>query len=125
MKLIIGITLVSAMGGLLFGYDWVVYWRCQAFLTSAFSTLHSRQTCKGGLMSSSLIGCLFGAMSSGYLSDSFGRKKPLVGAALLFTVSAIGTGIVDLFTPIYYIPPNRWHWHRTGLGHLAHVHCRK
>jgi MFS transporter, SP family, arabinose:H+ symporter len=43
-------------------------------------------------MSSALIGCLVGAISAGTLSDKLGRKRPLIFAAALFTLSAIGTG---------------------------------
>lgn len=98
MKLIIGITLVSAMGGLLFGYDWVVIGGAKPFYERFFEIGNSPYL-QGWAMSSALIGCLFGAMASGYLSDSFGRKKSLILAAVLFTVSAIGTGMVDQFTP--------------------------
>lgn len=98
MKLIIGITLVSAMGGLLFGYDWVVIGGAKPFYERFFDITHLPYQ-QGWAMSSALIGCLFGAMSSGYLSDSFGRKKPLIGAAVLFTISAVGTGMANQFAP--------------------------
>jgi len=101
MKLIIGITLISAMGGLLFGYDWVVIGGAKPFYERFFEISNSPHL-QGWAMSSALIGCLFGALASGYLSDSFGRKKPLILAAVLFTVSAVGTGIVDRFTPFIF-----------------------
>jgi sugar porter (SP) family MFS transporter len=95
---IIRITLVSAMGGLLFGYDWVVIGGAKPFYERFFDITHSANL-QGWAMSSALIGCLFGALSSGFISDRFGRKLPLILAAVLFTVSAIGTGAVDYFTP--------------------------
>ncbi|MBI9063261.1 MAG: sugar porter family MFS transporter, partial [Marinilabiliaceae bacterium] len=54
---------------------------------------------QGWAMSSALLGCLLGAVSSGYFTDRFGRKFPLIGAAALFTISAIGTGAASQFTP--------------------------
>ena len=86
------------MGGLLFGYDWVVIGGAKPFYERFFdiATVPSLQ---GWAMSSALIGCLAGALMSGYLSDRFGRKLPLIIAAALFSVSAIGTGAVSLFTP--------------------------
>jgi len=97
-KFILGITLVSAMGGLLFGYDWVVIGGAKPFYERFFDIANSPHL-QGWAMSSALIGCLFGAMISGYLSDRFGRKIPLIVAAALFTISAVGTGAVNQFTP--------------------------
>ena len=97
-KFILGITLVSAMGGLLFGYDWVVIGGAKPFYERFFDITNSPYL-QGWAMSSALVGCLLGAMISGYLTDRFGRKIPLIVAAALFTISAIGTGSVNLFTP--------------------------
>jgi sugar porter (SP) family MFS transporter len=97
-QFILGITLVSAMGGLLFGYDWVVIGGAKPFYERFFQIVGSPYL-QGWAMSSALIGCLVGAMFSGWLSDRYGRKLPLIGAAALFTISAIGTGAVSQFTP--------------------------
>lgn len=97
-KFILGITLVSAMGGLLFGYDWVVIGGAKPFYERFFEITNSPYL-QGWAMSSALIGCLFGALFSGYFSDRFGRKLPLITAAALFTIAAIGTGAVNHFTP--------------------------
>jgi sugar porter (SP) family MFS transporter len=86
------------MGGLLFGYDWVVIGGAKPFYERFFEITHSANL-QGWAMSSALIGCLFGALSSGFISDRYGRKLPLILAAVLFTVSAIGTGAVNYFTP--------------------------
>lgn len=97
-KFILGITLISAMGGLLFGYDWVVIGGAKPFYERFFDITNSPYL-QGWAMSSALIGCLFGALSSGYFSDRYGRKLPLIIAAALFTIAAIGTGSVNQFTP--------------------------
>jgi sugar porter (SP) family MFS transporter len=97
-RFIIGITLVSAMGGLLFGYDWVVIGGAKPFYERFFDITNSPYL-QGWAMSSALIGCLVGALSSGYFSDRFGRKLPLITAAALFTIAAIGTGAASQFTP--------------------------
>ena len=96
-KFILGITLVSAMGGLLFGYDWVVIGGAKPFYERFFDITQSPHL-QGWAMSSALIGCLVGAMISGFVSDLYGRKIPLIAAALLFTIAAIGTGAVNHFT---------------------------
>ncbi len=86
------------MGGLLFGYDWVVIGGAKPFYERFFNIAQSPNL-QGWAMSSALIGCLFGAMLSGFISDRSGRKLPLIMAAALFTLSAIGTGAVHHFTP--------------------------
>jgi len=96
-KFILGITLVSAMGGLLFGYDWVVIGGAKPFYERFFD-ITSSPYLQGWAMSSALIGCLVGALSSGYFSDRYGRKLPLIIAAALFTIAAIGTGAANEFT---------------------------
>lgn len=97
-RFILGITLVSAMGGLLFGYDWVVIGGAKPFYERFFDITTSPYM-QGWAMSSALVGCLFGAMLSGWFTDRYGRKLPLIGAAALFTISAIGTGASNQFTP--------------------------
>jgi len=96
-QFILGITLVSAMGGLLFGYDWVVIGGAKPFYERFFDITNSPYL-QGWAMSSALIGCLVGAMVSGYLTDRFGRKRPLIAAAALFTIAALGTGAASQFT---------------------------
>ena len=95
---VFGITLVAAMGGLLFGYDWVVIGGAKPFYERFFQITASPHL-QGWAMSSALIGCLAGAMISGYLTDRFGRKRPLMLSALIFTIAAIGTGAANHFTP--------------------------
>lgn len=91
------ITFVSAMGGLLFGYDWVVIGGAKIFYEPFFG-LDGSAALRGWAMSSALVGCLVGALLAGLWSDKYGRKKMLIIAAVLFTVSAYGTGAVDHFT---------------------------
>ena len=96
-QFILGITLVSAMGGLLFGYDWVVIGGAKPFYERFFAITTSPYL-QGWAMSSALIGCLFGAMFSGWFSDRYGRKLPLIAAAAMFTIAAVGTGMANHFT---------------------------
>jgi SP family sugar porter-like MFS transporter len=97
-KYILMISLVSAMGGLLFGYDWVVIGGAKPFYEKFFDITQSPNL-QGWAMSCALIGCLLGAITSGAFSDRFGRKKLLIFSAFLFTLSAIGTGASNAFTP--------------------------
>lgn len=94
------ICLTSAMGGLLFGYDWVVIGGAKIFYEPFFN-LESSAVLRGWAMSSALIGCLLGALFSGRWSDKYGRKIMLISAAFLFTVSAYGTGATNSF--FYFI----------------------
>ena len=84
------------MGGLLFGYDWVVIGGAKIFYEPFFG-LEGSAALRGWAMSSALIGCLAGALLSGEWSDKYGRKKMLIIASFLFVLSAYGTGAVDSF----------------------------
>lgn len=97
-RYIFTISLVSALGGLLFGYDWVVIGGAKPFYEQFFQITQSPGL-QGWAMSSALAGCLLGAILSGMMSDRYGRKRLLIFAALLFTLSALGTGSADKFSP--------------------------
>jgi SP family arabinose:H+ symporter-like MFS transporter len=91
------ICTVAAMGGLLFGYDWVVIGGAKPFYEPFFGITDDMPFMRGWAMSSALFGCLMGAVISGVLTDRLGRKRLLVASGLLFTVSAIGTGLAWSF----------------------------
>ena len=90
------ICLVSAMGGLLFGYDWVVIGGAVKFYEQFFG-LGGSPVLQGIATSAALVGCMFGALTAGALSDRYGRKPLLVTAAVLFTLSAVATGLFNRF----------------------------
>lgn len=91
------ISLVSAMGGLLFGYDWVVIGGAKPFYELYFG-IAANPVMQGVAMSTALVGCLVGAMVAGAMADRYGRRPLLVVSAVLFTVSAVATGAVSDFT---------------------------
>ena len=91
------ICCVSAMGGLLFGYDWVVIGGAKPFYELFFGISES-PFMQGVAMTTALVGCLVGAMVAGALADRYGRKPLLTTAAVLFTVSALATGYFNNFT---------------------------
>lgn len=89
------LTAVAALGGLLFGYDTAVISGAIGYLQQKFE-LSALMT--GWAASSAIIGCIFGAMFAGKLSDMWGRKKVLMLTAILFGVSAIGSAIPENLT---------------------------
>ena len=90
------VALVSALGGFLFGYDWVVIGGAKPFYEAYFSMTQPSQ--EAWAMSCALIGCLVGAVSSGFLSNLIGRRRALLVSAAVFAVSALGTGLATSVT---------------------------
>ncbi len=88
------ITFVAAMGGLLFGYDWVVIGGAKPFY-EVFFDISDSASAQGWVMGSAILGCLIGVLFSGSLSDRYGRKPLMYVAAVVFIISAIGTGVSD------------------------------
>ncbi len=90
------ICLVSAMGGLLFGYDWVVIGGAKIFYEQFFD-IAGNPGMQGLAMSIALAGCLIGALTAGMLADKLGRKPLLLLSALIFVLTAYGTGAFSNF----------------------------
>lgn len=95
MKFVTLVSIVSALGGLLFGFDTAVVSGAVGFMEDRFD-LSKLQV--GWAVSSLIIGCIVGAAMSGILGDRFGRKKVLIAAATLFIFSSIGSAVPDTFS---------------------------
>jgi MFS transporter, SP family, xylose:H+ symportor len=89
------VSIVAAMGGLLFGYDWVVIGGAKPFFEKSFDLTTAAEV--GWANSCALLGCLIGSLVTGALSDRFGRKRLLIAAALLFAASSVLTGWAGSF----------------------------
>jgi len=88
-------TFVAAIGGLLFGFDTAVISGTIPFITDFFQLT---DVLLGWAVSSALIGCVLGAIAVGKPADMYGRKNMLLLMAVLFLVSAVGTGLANSLT---------------------------
>lgn len=87
---VIFVTVIAAIGGLLFGFDTAIVAGATRYLKDQFA-LTSLQ--EGWAVSVVLIGCMFGAGFAGTISDRLGRKRFMLVSAVLFFVSAIGCAL--------------------------------
>jgi SP family xylose:H+ symportor-like MFS transporter len=95
---LLALSLVAALGGLLFGYDTAVVSGAIGFLGEHFrlAELYSPDAAAaqlGWAASSALVGCFIGVAFAGELNDRLGRRTALLVAAVLFLVSAIGSAL--------------------------------
>lgn len=115
---VIFLSVVAALGGILFGYDTAVISGTTSDVASQFGL---NDLSKGWYVGCALVGSIIGVAFAGMLSDYLGRKKTMLIAAVLFSVSAIGCclcagfndlvvyrivggvgiGIVSIVSPIY------------------------
>ena len=115
---LVGISIVAALGGFLFGYDTAIISGTLSFVRDQFALTSISE---GWFVSSALVGCVAGVAGAGILSDRFGRKISLLLAAFLFFLSAmgcmlapghsflisarllggIGVGIASMLSPLY------------------------
>lgn len=89
---IIKIAFIAALGGFLFGFDTGVIGGTQLFFTEYFNLTPVQQ---GWAVGSALYGCFFGALAAGYLTRVISRKYTLILSAVLFCISAYGSGIAN------------------------------
>ncbi len=92
---VISITVVAAIGGLIFGFDTAIVAGATRYMKEQFS-LNSLQ--EGWAVSVVLIGCMFGAGLAGPVSDRIGRRRFMLISAVLFLVSAIGCAVPRTIT---------------------------
>jgi SP family xylose:H+ symportor-like MFS transporter len=90
------IALAAALGGLLFGYDWVVIGGARQFFEIHFRLESAAAV--GWANSCALVGCFVGSLVAGGLGDRYGRKPVLLVSAVLFAVSSVLTGWAFSFT---------------------------
>jgi MFS transporter, SP family, xylose:H+ symportor len=115
---LIGISLVSAMGGYLFGFDFAVITGGLPFLRDQFGL---DAYWEGFTTGSLALGCMFGCLVAGGLADKYGRKPGLMVAAITFALSSlamsmapnltffvaarffagIGVGMASMLSPMY------------------------
>lgn len=86
------ISAVAAIGGFLFGFDSGVINGTVGALADAFD---AGSIGTGFSVASVLLGCAAGALAAGPIADRFGRKWTMVVTAVVFAVSALGSGIAD------------------------------
>src|SRR4028119_1555915 len=87
------VTLIAcsaALGGFLFGFDTAVI---NGAVGALQKTFNSSSAMTGFAVSSALLGSALGAFIAGPIADRQGRIKTMIVASILFTLSAIGSGI--------------------------------
>jgi len=88
-------SIVAALGGLLFGFDIAIITGAGPFLTQTFG-LNSIQ--EGWAYSSLLFGCILGAAVAGRMTDKWGRKRILIGVALVFALTSVWSAAANNLT---------------------------
>lgn len=86
------ISAVAAIGGFLFGFDSGVI---NGTVTALENTFNASNVGTGFNVASVLLGCALGALAAGPLADKWGRKPVMALTALVFAVSALGSGIAN------------------------------
>ena len=135
------IAFVAALGGLLFGYDWVVIGGAKPFYEAYFHLTTAGLI--GWANSCALVGCFAGSLLAGTSSEMLGRRSVLIVSALLFAMSSIFTGwsysfagfitwrivggvaigLASSVSPVYIaeISPAAWRGRLVSLNQLAIV----
>jgi len=137
---VILISVVAALGGLLFGFDTAVISGTINFIQPYFGLSEAQL---GWTVSSLLFGCIAGVFIAGKAGDHYGRKKVLMAAALLFFFSAVGSasahslsfflfsrilggiavGVASILSPMYIaeLAPAKYRGTLVSLNQLAIV----
>ncbi len=137
---VILISVVAALGGLLFGFDTAVISGTINFIQPYFGLSEAGL---GWTVSSLLFGCIAGVFMAGKAGDHYGRKKVLMAAALLFFISAVGSasahslifflfarilggiavGVASILSPMYIaeLAPAKYRGTLVSLNQLAIV----
>src|SRR6188768_2371733 len=83
---ILGISFISALGGYLFGFDFAVISGALPFLQKQFElNAYWEGFATGSLALGAMLGCLIASA----VSDKYGRRKGLMAAAVIFSISSL------------------------------------
>ena len=137
---VIMISVIAALGGLLFGFDTAVISGTINFIQPYFGLSEAGL---GWTVSSLLFGCIAGVFIAGKAGDHYGRKKVLMLAAMLFFISAVGSassheliyfiaarilgglavGVASILSPMYIaeIAPAKYRGSLVSMNQLAIV----
>src|SRR3954462_10378192 len=91
------ITIISTLGGLLFGYDTGVISGALLYMRE---DLHLTSFWEGFVVSSLLFAAAFGALMGGRIADALGRKRSLMVCAVLFLLGALGSATAPSLVPM-------------------------
>ncbi|MBR1637029.1 MAG: sugar porter family MFS transporter [Bacteroidales bacterium] len=97
MGYVIFLSAVAAIGGILFGYDTAVISGTTEIVKAQFGLSVGLE---GWYVGCALIGSILGVMVAGMMSDSLGRKRTMLIAALMFSVSAVGCALCGSFNQL-------------------------
>ncbi len=89
------ISLVAALGGMMFGFDIAIVSGAAPFVQNHFRLNELKL---GWGVGSLLIGCMLGAMVAGRVADVFGRKRTLLSIALVFAFTSVLTAVAPQFS---------------------------
>jgi MFS transporter, SP family, arabinose:H+ symporter len=93
------ISSVAALGGLLFGFDIAIFSGTIPFIQPYYQ-LNAAEL--GWTGSSLYLGCIMGTLFTGYFTDTYGRKIPLILAAAIFMLSSIFMGWASSHTMLVF-----------------------
>lgn len=101
-KFLLKLTMIATLGGMLFGYHTAVISGTVSALEKFFVlpfdlTEDAASSQLGFVVSSALIGCIIGGISSGFISKKLGRKNGLILSGILFLLSSIGSAAPEIF----------------------------
>ena len=94
---VVFLSVVAAIGGILFGYDTAVISGTTEIVKAQFGLSTGGE---GWYVGCALIGSIAGVLVAGMLSDFLGRKKTMLISALMFSISAIGCAVCGDFTQL-------------------------
>jgi MFS transporter, SP family, solute carrier family 2 (myo-inositol transporter), member 13 len=118
---VLGLTVISGISGLLFGYDTGVISGALLYIKDDFEAVMESSFLQETIVSMALVGAIIGAASGGWINDAYGRKKATLLADVIFTAGSIvmaaapdpyvlilgrllvglGVGIASMTAPVY------------------------
>lgn len=93
------ISLIAALGGLLFGFDIAIFSGTIPFIKPYYNLSDAQLGWTG---SSLYVGCIIGTLITGFIADRFGRKLPLIIAAGIFMISSVLMGWASGYSSLIF-----------------------